>query len=151
MCQDSYTDRTKRRPSLLHRACDEENLDLATILLLLQFNADPNAVDYNGNGPFHVLASHRYRNGQQEHLIHRTADAARLLLENGAHLDRVNKDRKTAADVWKEENKSQDLPNWLLEPGMVPKLQCLSARTIRSNNVAYKKLPEILHPFVEMH
>ncbi len=133
-------------------ACDAESLDLATIQLLLQINADPNAADKDGNGPIHVLGSLRYGNSQ-EHMIRRTADAARLLLENGAHLDRVNKDRKTAAQVWKENNGSQDLPNWLLEPGMVPKLKCLSARIIRSNNIVYTAvtLPEILHPFVKWH
>lgn len=143
---------SKRGQLLLHKACDTGNLDSAAIQLLLQVNADPNAGDKDGNGPIHALASLRYGNGQ-EHLIHRTADAARLLLENGAHLDRVNKDRKTAAQVWKETNGSQDLPNWLLMPEMVPKLKCLSASVIRSNNIAYTAatLPEILHPFVEWH
>ena len=143
--------RNERGQLLLHMAC--ENLKLATIQLLLQVNADPNTGDGGfGNGPLHVLASLRYRNGQ-EHLINRTADAARLLLDYGAHLDRVNKYRKTAADVWKKRNNSQDLPIWLREPGSVPKLKCLSARIISSNNVHYttETLIEILHPFVKEH
>jgi len=144
--------RNKRGQFLLHRACVAENLDLATIQLLLQVNADPNAGDNDGNGPLHVLASLRYENGQ-DFLINRAAYAAHLLLENGAHLDRVNQDRKTAAQVWMEKNYSQDLPPWLREPGTVPRLKCLSARIIRSNNVHYttETLIEILHPFVKMH
>jgi len=137
---------------LLHMACEKNALDLATINILLQCHADPNAGDNDGNGPLHVLASLRYDNGQ-EHLINRTADAARLLLENGAHLDRVNQNRKTAADIWKRKNNSQNLPIWLCEPGSVPKLMCLSSRIVSSNKIAVteENSPKILHPFVKLH
>jgi len=143
---------SKRGQLLLHKACDATNLDLSTIRLLLQVNADPNAGDNDGNGPLHVLASLRYEN-RQELLVHRAADAARLLLDYGAHLDRVNQNRKTAADVWKEKNNSQDLPIWLREPGSVPMLKCLSAKIVRSNNIAVteENSPETLHPFVKWH
>jgi len=139
------------RKTLLHVAFCQiyaEKLDVATVRLLLEANSDPNARDEVGNGFLHFLAyQRRYRYGE---LIE---NAALLLLKYGAHLDMVNKDRKTAADIWKEENKSQDLPIWLREPGSVPKLKCLSARIVSSNNVPYtaETLIEVLHPFVKIH
>jgi len=69
-------------------------LDSATIHLLLEAGADPNARDDGGNASLHVLAVQRLGNGET------IASAARLLLEYGAHLHLVNKERETAEDVW---------------------------------------------------
>jgi len=126
-------------------ACKAENLNLAAVKLLLEAHADPNAGDWNGNGPLHLLALKQHGNGGVIESV------ARLLLKYGAHLDMVNRYKKTAAQIWKEKNGSQDLPLWLREPGTVPKLQCLFARIICLNNIAFTKLPEILHPFVKCH
>ena len=134
----SHDRRSTSGQSLVHMACDDQHFDLATIRLLLEVNADPDAVDEKGNASLHVLASNRHVNDQM------ITSAARLLLESGAHLDRVNKDRKTAAQIWKEKNVSQHLPNWLLEPGMIPKLKCICAGFIRSNNIAYPSSPSAL-------
>lgn len=132
--------------TVLHLASETENWNSATVQLLLEANSNPNALDlYNGNGPLHVLAARNHGNGVVIESV------ARLLLKYGAHLDMVNQDKKTAAQIWKENYGSQDLPLWLREPGTVPKLQCLSARIIRSNKIAFTKLPEILHPFVKCH
>lgn len=145
-CLD-LTLRNQSKQTLLHIACENAQ-DLHIIQLLFQFGADPNAVDEKGNAPLHVLASNHNGNGQV------IASAARLLLKNGAHLDHVNQERKTAAQIWKEKNMLQHLPEWLCDPGKIPKLKCLSARVIRSNNVSYKdwpKFPPSLYPFVEFH
>jgi len=155
---------------------------MASIRLLLDSGADPNAVDRNGDGPLHILA-------QFDHLKdgELVAVAASILLDNGAlHLDQVNNSRKTAADVWIDqqkkkrerlrnrneriddegsddeatENEEDDeveaarwkdlLPCWLHDDS-VPKLQCLTARIIRSHEVPFSRLPPSLRRFVTMH
>lgn len=97
--QDS---RGKDGGTLLHQslAWNAGNLNLAAVKLLLEANADPNAGDPNGNGTLHIPALMHHGNGEV------IENVALLLLKYGAHLDMVNKDRKTAADVWKEKNKS---------------------------------------------
>ena len=81
--------------------------------------------------------------------------AANLLLDKGAHFDRVNKSGKTAADVWTEryegDNEWCDRPSWLRESFPLP-LECQCAGVIRDNQVPYiKLLPESLCHFVKMH
>lgn len=149
--QDS---RDHRGRNLLHLECHDEALDLLTIRLLLQSRANANAGDEDGNGPLHLLAFKSHQHEDPEVI----AAAARLLLEkeeNPAHLDRVNGNRKTAAQVWIEINEIEvglnALPDWLREP--VPRLMCLCSRVIKSHNVKYDelKLPIALHSFVELH
>jgi len=152
----------KKERSLLHMACYSE--DLAAVDLLMRAGADPNTGDYKGNGPLHVLAKY-YDN---EEIIQINA-IAHLLLERGSHLDRVNDQGKTAADVWiekhahykgrkrrrrgdQEAGSKIDLPSWLRPDDPVPKLKCECARVIRSNGVPYKHLlPPSLHGFVSWH
>jgi len=155
--------RRKRKNSsertLLHWACENPkgiNL-LKTVRLLLQLGADPNAGDKEGNSPLHSLAQ------LNRELIDPTA---RLLLEKGAHLDRVNKSGKTSADLWLEKHGSRkrrldegdqqgavgfknQLPDWAFEG--VPRLLCLSSRIIRAHRLPYRVGPVTLHPFIEMH
>jgi len=155
--------RRKRKNSsgrtLLHLACENPkgiNL-LKTVRLLLQLDANPNAGDKEGNSPLHSLVQ------LNRELIDPTA---RLLMEKGAHLDRVNKSGKTAVDLWLEKHGSRkrrldegdqqgavgfknELPDWAIE--YVPRLLCLSARIIRAHRVPYRVAPVTLHPFIEMH
>jgi len=116
---------------------------LATIELLLRSGADPNAGDeLNGYGPLHYLARFYYSD----------VDAtAQLLLEYGAHLDRVNMKRKTAAEVWMEFHaENTPITGWLREDS-APKLMCLCARVIRSKRVSCAHLPRVLRRFVKLH
>jgi len=169
---------------------------IATIRLLLDSGAEPTETDLEGNAPLHVLARYHHRSKKL------VASAAKLLLSKGAHLDQVNNSRKTAADVWIEQQKvkkrqlrwnenegnvddeTEDegadddetgdegtddedaeqeedaeveaarwkalLPSWLRDDS-VPKLQCLTARIIRSHKVPFSRLPSSLHRFVKMH
>jgi len=140
---------------LLHIACIAKmNIHhFATIRLLLDAGADPNAVDEDGNASLHVLAR----------LPRKLLDpAARLLLESGAHLDRVNNSGKTAADIWIECNEMEDdrdeddEARWKARPDWcraTRSLSCLSARVIRSNDVPHADgdLPASLNPFIKMH
>lgn len=121
---------------------------LPTVDLLLQVGADANAGgDFNGNAPLHYLAVFN----PYDELV------ARLLLASGAHLDRVNQERKTAVNLWKEEHArheldevemNQLLPSWLRE---VPALKCLAASVISSHRVPFLESPQVLHPFVKEH
>ena len=108
--------RDGRDPSgsnLLHTACLLQCSDadaLSTIRLLVKLEADLNARNNVGNGVLHILAMER----QSE-----TRDArARLLVEFGAHLDMVNTEGMTAADLWFQKNTPEkknvnNLPDWL--------------------------------------
>jgi len=144
------------RQTLLIIACGQvyslpNEVRLETIRLLLDSGADPNEVyGFGGNAPLHSLAKF---NGE-------VADAvANLLLEKGAHFDRVNKSGMTAADVWMECNEGangwKDRPSWLRR-SVPPLLMCQCARVIRFNKVPYKScppgtLPASLYPFIELH
>jgi len=143
--------RKKRRDpfngrSLLNMACFISSFrsGLATIELLLRCGADPNAGDESdGYGPLHYLA--RFCSADDD-------ATAKLLLSYGAHLDRFNKKRKTAAVVWMEFHaENTPMPGWLREDS-APRLICLCARVIRSYGVPYyAKLPRVLRYFVKLH
>ena len=150
--------RDRSGQTLLHIACKNAQ-DLPIIQLLLQKGANPNASDVQGDGPLHRLASQSYGDGVA------IDQAARLLLLYGAHVDRVNNNRKTAADLWIESNRMKheegdleqvQVPDWCREPGYVPLLKCLSARAVCVNNIPYgeealRPLPAILRDFCDFH
>ena len=128
-------------------------LNLPYVNLLLYAGADPNDGDLDGNGPLHFLASSYY-----DANIQVIASAARLLLSYGAHLDKINKNGDTAAQVWVRYHNRPNggvhgLPDGLRQPRAVPKLKCLSARIVSSENIQYGELtlPVTLHSFVKMH
>lgn len=129
----------------------------AVIKLLLENEADPHVVDGNGWGALHHLA-YMEADGTDVDKI------ARLLLEWGVHLDRVDKDRRTPVDIYSrtrirrghgnvEDPTRINLPNWLQEG--VPKLECLCARVLRRHNISHsdpsKSLPSSMRDFVDLH
>jgi len=138
---------------LLIACCYSDAETLSTIrLLLLELDVDTNAVINVGDGPLHLLA--RWSEDTE------TRDAiARVLLESGAHLDMVNKEGMTAADLWLKINKEVgedvdvlDLPKWLQED--VSNLKCLCSRVIHHHRLSYNDeaiLPAVLIPFVALH
>ena len=156
----SQNNEAKDQHKLINVACmDQTESTCGIISLLLKFGALPDAVDANDGGPLHILAR---SNGKF------TDSIARVLLDAGAHFDRANEKGLTAADVWIEKREQEnnrrrrddeqlggwrDLPGWLQEGVQrVPKLQCLSARIIRSRRISYKDvLPVSLQSFVAMH
>jgi len=141
--------------TLLHPACNDIATYRAIIPLLLMYGVDPSSGDSDGNGPLHLVLA-QYSN---DIAIHKERVAiARLLLDKGAHLDRVNKKGQIAVDLWNESKSKfpgmpqmDRLPDWCYES--IPKLMCLSSRVIRYHKIHYtaKTLPIILHKFVEMH
>jgi len=136
--------------NLLHIACLIPGPQaLLTIRFLVNLGAGLNTRNNVGDGVLHLLS---IQPGSE------TRDAtARLLVELGTHLDMVNKEEKTAADLWFQKNTPEkrnvgDLPDWLQED--VPNLQCLSARVIRRHKLPYDDgaiVPAVLIPFVSLH
>lgn len=78
----------------MYRAIDTEPPEtlFAMVDLLLRNEADPHAVDVDGNGLLHCLALKKSSEQREA--------TGRLLLDHGVHLDRTNKKGKTAADFW---------------------------------------------------
>jgi len=143
--------------TLLHPACKKINIAVyrSIIPLLLTYGVDPSIGDLDGNGPLHIVLA-QYSNDSAIH--EERVSIARLLLDKGAHLDRVNKRGQTAVDLWVEARSKfpgapqfDRLPDWCYES--IPKLMCLSSRVIRSHKIFYtaETLPINLHKFVEMH
>jgi len=122
---------------------------LSTIRFLVNLGVNPNAGNSVGDGVLHMLALEPESENRDA--------TAHLLLELGAHLDMVNKDGKTAADLWLKKNKLEKkdvghLPDWLQEG--VPKLMCLSSRVIRRYKLPHNDgntFPAVLIPFVSLH
>ncbi|KAA3676297.1 uncharacterized protein DEA37_0009710, partial [Paragonimus westermani] len=87
--------------SLVHLACSPETSTVgrfvichfpntAVLNLLFQLGANPNCMDVHGQRPLlSVLSSRRFLLAEQASLVH-------LLVQNGAHLDAVNKNGLTA-------------------------------------------------------
>ncbi len=141
----------------------------AMVDLLLRNEADPHAVDRSGNGLLHYLAL--------EYPCEQREATGRLLLDHGVHLDRANKEGKTAADFWLGEKEFMTgnfcidqmvlernveginkidgelaLPDWLKED--IPMLKCLAARMVRRENIPYDSVetfPVTLIEFTNMH
>jgi len=154
---------------LLHMACGNhsniQHLAIPTVDLLLRAGADPNAGYNNGNGVFHAMVI-AYKENNIDAYIQESV--ARLLLDAGAHLHRVNDERKTAANLWMNPNtesgikrewsgyykvttRKSDLSSWLRDDS-VPKLKCECAKVIRFNGMPCKHLlPPSLHLFVSWH
>lgn len=137
---------------LLHFACTASNDHpaivnrLATLRLLLRVGANPDAPDDDGERPHHWLG----RNNPTDEA------AARLLLDAGAFLGRLNNEGSTAVDLWKKRNTldedvdATDMPIWLLDYDQVPKLKIQCGRAVRSHEVNYSRLPQSLRNFIEM-
>jgi len=150
--------------SLLHIACLQYGQGhLPFLRLLLRAGADPDSADKYGNRPLHALAKSKSK------LID---PAARLLLDSGAYVGRLNKEAQTATDFRKEaignnrylpstsilgssqqasaveENSAED--SWFRDYDSVPKLKYQSGRVVRIKGVPYSHLPPNLLRFVEL-
>jgi len=127
-----------------------DNAHLDIVRLLLEAGADPNVgVDGAGNAPLHLAAR------LNDQVLSEAVTT--LLVDFGAHVDRVNIAGQTATDVWIEtrnrngaETGWNALPDWCRT---VPNLLCLASRVIRVHKLPYTggKTPAILLSFVRMH
>lgn len=107
------------------------------VSLLLRAGHPPNERDCEGNTALHVAALAKPC----------TPPLAKALLQGGVHLDLVNKQGKTFAQLLQDQ-KVHDLVNAV----QFSTLKCLAARTINRHMVPYKgQIPIGLESFVAMH
>lgn len=134
----------------LHLACSRESSAVGrypicqfpsaeVVSLLLECGADIEAQDNEENFPLHTAAINKPPAKPQ---------VVMTLLENGAHLDAVNADERTFADLVKPRQPVHEVVNVL----KFTNLQCLAARVIQRHNIPHEGLlPTKLSDFVELH
>ena len=83
----------------LHAAIIQQDFDWAQ--MAIQFGADVNCVDEEGNTPLHLLVLHGNNQEDERHFV-------TLILKEGASLDIKNKNNLTAVDL------AQDNEKWEL-------------------------------------
>ena len=132
----------------LHLACARESSSvgrypicqfpsLDAIMLLLECGANPNATDNDSNSCLHVAALNK---PAKPLVVHE-------LVEAGAHLDAVNKDGRSFASLLKGQSIHE-----IINPLRFTNLQCLAAKVIQTNNIAYHGyLSPGLEEFVNLH
>lgn len=134
--------------SPLHLACSKDTSTVGrypvctfptvdVVSLLLEVGASPNAIDTYGNTPLHISMKNKPCN----------REIVTALLKAGAHLDAVNFERKTAADLL------SDIAIYdIVCPVNYLSLQCLCAKKIKETGLMYKdSVSSKLENFVDIH
>ena len=111
---------------------------MSTARILLQYDADVNAVDAMGNTPLHIVASNS--TVYDESILEFLCDA-------GAHLDYTNTLGQTPVDIASNGEAKQ----WLISK-MTISLKCLCARLIQKYTIPFDgKFSTSLTNFVKRH
>jgi hypothetical protein len=152
----------ERTTTVLHEAVSRDILHsndipnknharLQTIKRLLQFGADPNAIDGKGQTPLHRLAETTRFNADE------SIPLFQVLLDAGAHIDAAGDDGKTALCILKEILWSNANGDRIVHPyfesliNSVFPLSCYCARVIRRHGVPLDRLPPRLKKLVSIH
>ena len=153
----------ERTTTVLHEAVSRDILHLndipnknharlQTIKRLLQFGADPNAIDGKGQTPLHRLAETTRFNADE------SIPLFQVLLDAGAHIDAAGDDGKTALCILKEILWSNANGDRIVHPyfesliNSVFPLSCYCARVIRRHGVPFEdRLPPRLKKLVSSH
>jgi len=138
--------------TLLSEACSSE--DWKTLRFLLHLGADANAIDDRRiQPPFHtavIREAHRTAlKGEREQVPNEMENSlTQLLFDYGANPYRINRERKTAVDIWVEKycgEEGMESEAWNRRPywcrDTVPKLISLAAKTIHTHAISYDDLP----------
>merc|ERR1712088_992809 len=116
-----------------------KNPSVEVISLLIECGADPNVKDtsIDRNNALHVTA-----NGKPS-----KPAVVKALLDGGAHLDAINKNNKTFAQLLKGQEVHE-----VVNVVQHTTLQCLAAKTIKKYDIPYKQtLSKQVAKFVDIH
>ena len=120
---------------------------LQTIQRLLQFGADPNAIDENGRNPLHFLAKWTQFNDMDE-----SVPFFQVLLDAGAHLDVATDDGKTVLCILKENFEGKVHPYFESLINSALPLSCYCVRVIRRHGVPFEdRLSPRLKKLISIH
>jgi len=133
--------------SPLHLACSRDTSSVGrypicnfpsvpTIDLLLECGAPVDARDNDGNTPLHAAACNKPAK----------PGVIQSLLQNGAHFDLVNNDKKTFFNLLKG-TPLHEITNSAVHSS----LACLAARVVRKHDLELESLPVTLQAFVLNH
>ncbi|XP_072376743.1 protein fem-1 homolog B [Diabrotica undecimpunctata] len=142
--------------SLLHLACSSDTpvddfhiTDICkfpckeTTKLLLQCGANVNAMDNERNTPLHIIV--QYNKAVSDFITMHSIITD--LIENGAHLDCVNKYNETPLDI-----SATGVAEIILKTQMKISLRCIAANAIKAYALTYRgQVPEALESFIELH
>lgn len=105
--------------------------------LLIEVGASVNVIDEDGNTPLHTAATNKPCK----------LDVIRVLLNNGAHLDRCNAKRQNCMDLMRGVSIYD-----ITSPVNYTTLQCLAAKVIVNHKLPYKgQVPKKLETLIELH
>nr|CAH0108920.1 unnamed protein product [Daphnia galeata] len=150
---DFFRDFPERTTTVLHVAvvdniCDSTNYErLQTIQRLLQFGADPNAIDEKGQNPLHLLAAATQFTDENE-----SVPLFQALLEAETHLDAAGDDGKTVLCILKEKLRGNVHHYFESLIKTVFSLSCCCARVIRRHGIPLEDwLPPHLKKLISSH
>ncbi|XP_060804554.1 protein fem-1 homolog CG6966 [Amyelois transitella] len=127
------------RGAWLSAPADAAPASAALVALMLRLGAPPDARDAAGNTPLHLAAK----------LNPCPAEVVRELLAHGAHIDTVNYDGETPAEILKT---SQQNIATMVNPLRYTTLKCLAARTVKNYRLPYRHVvPQCLHSTIITH
>ena len=124
--------------TLLHFLCASNNPMLMELLAKMG-QLDVNTRDNTGKTPLHLISSRCRQLGRMS--TPEIEKMAEILIDNGAHMDLVCNEGKTAAE---------HLPT-RLQNRLRLNLRCQAAHVIREHNLAYNHIPESLVKFIDSH
>lgn len=111
--------------------------------LLIDCGADIDAQDNHGNTPLHTIV--KYLNPVDD--FENLHECMVSLIKAEAHMDIVNRDRKTALDV-----ATTGVAEIIIRTNCKIRLMCIASRVIKKYKIHYKGLiPATLEEFLELH
>ncbi|TMW41423.1 hypothetical protein DOY81_013499, partial [Sarcophaga bullata] len=118
-----------------------------TALLLVHGGAPVNAIDDLRNTPLHILAASYHR--ENAYYLQKFEKIVKLLVEAGAHLDAVNAQGLTPAQIKHKSGLSNIITGY--ENSFLT-LKCMASRCIAVNKIKYKGVvPTVLESYIQVH